>query len=88
MISDERPHKGWVRFLTVLVGLLTVLAILSTWVDRQIFDSQEWGDTSLKMLQNPEIQDRVAAFAVDELYENVDVEAELKDILPGDLDSF
>jgi hypothetical protein len=88
MTSDERPHKGWVRFLTVLVGLLTVLAILSTWVDRQIFDSQEWGDTSLKMLQNPEIQDRVAAFAVDELYENVDVEAELKDILPGDLDSF
>ncbi len=86
-MTSDRPHKGWVRFLTILVGFLTVLAILSTWVDRQIFDSQEWGNTSLEMLQNPEIQDEVAAFAVDELYDNVDVEAELKDILPGDLDS-
>ena len=86
-MTSDRPHKGWVRFLTILVGFLTVLAILSTWVDRQVFDSQEWGKTSLEMLQNPEIQDRVATYAVDELYANVDVEAELEDILPGDLKS-
>jgi hypothetical protein len=84
-VAKERPHKGWVRFLTVLVGFLTVLAILSAWVDQQLFDNQEWGDTSLKMLQNPEIQKQVATYAVDELYANVDVEAELKDILPTDL---
>jgi hypothetical protein len=85
-VAKERPHKGWVRFLTVLVGFLTVLAILSAWVDQQLFDNQEWGDTSLKMLQNPEIQKQVATYAVDELYANVDVEAELKDILPTDLE--
>ncbi len=84
-METERPHKGWVRFLTVLIGILTVLAIVSAWVDRQIFDTQEWGDTSSKMLQNPVIQKEVAAYAVDELYANVDVEAELEDILPGDL---
>ena len=84
-MAPERPNKGWVRFLTVLVGFLTVLAILSAWVDRQIFDTQEWGDTSLKMLQNPEIQKQVATYAVDELYDNVDVEAELEEILPTDL---
>ncbi len=86
-MTSERPHKGWVRFLTILVGILTVVAILSTWVDRQIFDSQEWGETSLEMLQDPAIQDQVATYAVDELYANVDVEAELEDILPGDLKS-
>ena len=84
-MEAERPHKGWVRFLTVLVGILTVLVILSAWVDRQIFDTQEWGDTSSKMLQDPVIQKEVAAYAVDELYDNVDVEAELRDILPSDL---
>jgi len=84
-MATERPHKGWVRFLTVLVGFLTVLAILSAWVDRQIFDTPQWGETSLEMLQNPEIQGQVATYAVDELYDNVDVEAELKAILPGDL---
>lgn len=56
-------------------------------MDRQIFDSEEWGNTSLEMLQDPAIQDQVASFAVDELYANVDVEAELEDILPGDFKS-
>jgi len=77
-LTKERPHIGWVRFITILAGIVTVLAILSTWVDRQVFDSQEWGDTSLKVLQNPEIQQQVANYAVDELYAQVDVQAELK----------
>ncbi|MBN8870959.1 MAG: SHOCT domain-containing protein [Solirubrobacterales bacterium] len=77
-MTKERPHLGWVRFITILTGFVTVLAILSTWVDRQVFDTQEWGDTSLKLLQNPEIQKQVATYAVDELYANVDVQGELK----------
>lgn len=84
-MTKERPHLGWVRFITALAGILTLLAILSTWVDRQVFDTQEWGDTSLKLLQNPEIQQQIANYAVDELYANVDVDKELKEILPGDL---
>jgi hypothetical protein len=85
-VAAERPNRSWVRFLTILVGFLTVLAILSAWVDRQMFDTQEWGDTSMKMLQNPEIQKQVATYAVDELYANVNVEAELEEILPTDLE--
>jgi hypothetical protein len=77
-LTKERPHLGWVRFITILAGIVTVLAILSTWVDRQVFDSEEWGETSLKVLQNPEIQKQVATYAVDELYANVDVQGELK----------
>lgn len=85
MEAADRPHKGWVRLLTVLVGILTVLAILSTWVDRQVFNTDQWGETSVELLRNPEIQSAVAAYAVDELYANVDVNAELKKLLPGDL---
>jgi len=83
-MAAERPHRGWVRFVTILIGIVTVIAILSTWVDRQVFDTQEWGDTSLQMLQNPEIQKAVADYAVAELYDNVDVDKELKNVLPGD----
>jgi len=86
-LAIDRPNKGWVRFLTIMVSILTVIAILTTWADRQLFDTQEWGDTSLKMLQNKEIQTQVADYAVSTLYNNVDVDAELKDILPGDLKS-
>lgn len=77
-MTKERPHIGWVRFITVLAAILTFVAILATWVDRQVFDSDQWGETSVELLQNPEIQQQVANFAVDELYANVDVEQELK----------
>lgn len=83
-VAPERPHKRWVRFLTILAGFITVLAILSTWVDRQLFDTNEWGNTSLKVLQEPEVQTALADYAVDELYSNVNVEAELKQVLPGE----
>lgn len=83
-MAAERPHRGWVRFITILIGIFTVVAILSTWVDRQVFDTDQWGDTSLEMLQNPEIQKAVADYAVATLYDNVDVDAELKKVLPGD----
>ncbi|MGB0120771.1 MAG: SHOCT domain-containing protein [Solirubrobacterales bacterium] len=83
-MAAERPHRGWVRFITILIGFFAVIAILSTWVDRQVFDSEQWGDTSLEMLQNPEIQQAVADYAVETLYDNVDVDAELKEVLPGD----
>ncbi|MGK2933530.1 MAG: SHOCT domain-containing protein [Solirubrobacterales bacterium] len=83
-MAEERPHRGWVRFLTILVGVITVVAILATWVDRQVFDTEEFGDTSVKMLQNEEIRNAIATYAVDELYAEVDVDAELKRILPGD----
>lgn len=84
MLAVERPNRGWVRSLTILVGIITVIAMLATWVDRQVFDTEEWGDTSVKMLQDKEIRDAVATFAVDELYAEVDVDAELKKVLPGD----
>lgn len=83
-MAAERPHRGWVRFVTILVGIVTVIAILSTWVDRQVFDTEQWGDTSLEMLQNQDIQKAVADYAVSELYANVDVDKELKEVLPGD----
>lgn len=80
-MEATRPHKGWVRLLTVLVGIFTVLAIISTWVDRQVFDTSQWGDTSVEMLQNPAIQSAVANYAVDELYANVDVKGEIESVL-------
>ena len=83
-LAEERPHRGWVRFLTILVGVITVIAILATWVDRQVFDTEEFGDTSVEMLQNKEIRDAIATYAVDELYANVNVDKALKDVLPGD----
>ncbi len=88
MSADARPHSGWVKLITFLVGLFGIFAILTSWLDSQLLNTEQWGQTSVEMLQNPEIQSAVADYAVEELYANVDVEAEIKSFLPTDFKGF
>ncbi|MGZ8666653.1 MAG: hypothetical protein ACXWZM_06035, partial [Solirubrobacterales bacterium] len=59
--------------------------IFAAWIQRQVLDTGEWVNTSNKLLDQSEIRDALSNYAVDQLYENVDVAKELKGVLPGDL---
>jgi hypothetical protein len=61
------------------------VAIFSVWVNRQALNTDNWVDTSTKLLENKAIQTQVATFVVTQLYTNVDVEAALKSRLPVQL---
>ncbi len=82
--AARRNHSGWVKALVVIASLLTVVAIFSAWVQRQVLDTNEWVSTSGKLLEQSEIRDALSNYAVDQLYANVDVEQELKGVLPKD----
>src|ERR1700704_3143049 len=85
MASTEPPemrHRVKVRILVVLASFLAFLAIFTTWIDRQALDTNQWVDTSGKLLEDKEISDAVANYAVDQLYANIDVAAVLKKRLP------
>src|SRR4051812_34676774 len=69
--------------LVVLGTLLAFLAILAIWTGRQALETDQWTETSSKLLQQPVIRTAVAGFLVDELYDNVDVAGELKAALPA-----
>jgi hypothetical protein len=81
----RRNHSGWVKALVVIASLLTVVAIFSAWVQRQALDTGEWVNTSGKLLDQSEIRDALSTYAVDQLYANVNVEREVKGVLPTDL---
>jgi hypothetical protein len=88
MASTEPPemrHRVKVRILVVLASVLAFLAIFTSWIDRQALDTNQWVDTSGKLLQDKEISDALATYSVDQLYANVDVAANLKKRLPPDL---
>src|SRR5829696_9437617 len=68
--------------LVALASLLAYLAILAIWVDRQALNTDHWTRASSEMLERPVVRARVAAFLVDELYSNVDVQAEIREALP------
>jgi hypothetical protein len=74
-----------VTALVVVATVLAMVAIFSLWINRQVLNTDNWTDTSSKLLENKEIQTQLATFVVNELYANVDVEAELRRKLPSQL---
>ena len=79
-----RPRRRLTKALVIAGSLLAVVAIFATWAERQALDTDDWVKTSGRLLEREAIRDAIANFAVDELYKNVDVEAELEQRLPKD----
>lgn len=65
-------------------SLLAFLSVFAIWTERQALNTNDWVDTSGRLIQNETIREAVGNFLVDQLYENVDVEKELEEILPGE----
>src|SRR4051794_37730402 len=68
--------------LVVLGTLLALLAILAIWVSRQALETDQWTETSSKLLESPAVQSAVAGYLVDQLYANVDVTGQVRSALP------
>jgi len=62
--------------------VLTFFLAFASWINRQALDTDEWTKTSSQLLENQEIRDALATYLVDQLYTNVDVQAELQRVLP------
>ena len=83
--SPEMRHRIKVRVLVVLASILAFLAIFTSWVDRQALDTNQWVDTSGRLLEDKAISDALATYAVDQLYSTVDVAGVLKQKLPPEV---
>lgn len=68
-----------------MVGsFLAFLSVFAIWSERQALNTDDWVRTSGHLIQNETIREAVGNYLVDQLYENVDVERELSEKLPGD----
>jgi hypothetical protein len=81
-LGPPAPRRGIVTTLVVIASVIAFFGTFSAWVNQQVFDTEEWTDTSTKLLEDKEIRSAVATYLVDELYANVDVAAELRSTLP------
>jgi len=75
-------HPRIVAALLVLGTLIAFLAVFSIWVNRQALNTDNWVDTSTKLLQNEDVQARLSNYLADQLFADVDVQAELEGTLP------
>jgi hypothetical protein len=75
-------HPHIVAALLVIATLVTFLAIFSIWVNRQALNTDNWVDTSTNLLQDEAVQARLSNYLADQLFADVDVQAELEQTLP------
>ncbi len=84
----SRGRRRTVKGLVALGSLFAFLAVFAIWVERQALNTSDWVSTSSSLLQNPTIREALSNYLVDQLYENVDVEKELEEVLPGETKEF
>jgi putative oligomerization/nucleic acid binding protein len=84
------PGRGrsvgvWV--VLVVAGFFLLLSTFAVWVDRVALNTNVFVDTSTELIEDKAIRKAVATRAVDELFDSVDVQAEMKQQLPKDFKS-
>ncbi len=89
-VDTEPTHPGRGRRVTatvlvVVASLLAFLAVFAIWANRQLLNTDNWTTTSSRLLENPGIRTQVADYLVDQLYANVDVNAQIRAALPDRL---
>ena len=87
-MSPDRPRfRRTVTAILVVATLVGFVSVFAVWAKRQLLESNTYAETSTKLLEDEDIRDAVAAFLVDELYANVNVEAQLRKALPPEADA-
>jgi hypothetical protein len=85
VVTKRRRIGIWA--LIVVATIIGFVATLSMWVNRQLLDNDAWTKTSQQLIQDPEVQQSLSVYLVNQLYQNVDVAAALQERLPPSLDS-
>jgi hypothetical protein len=86
-VTGTHHRRRWtINAIFALAVLLGVFAVLAVWIHRQVLNTNNWTKTSSQLLADPKIQAAVGDLLVNELFSSVDVAAELKSVLPSEVD--
>ncbi|MGH7419113.1 MAG: hypothetical protein ACREKB_15170, partial [Candidatus Rokuibacteriota bacterium] len=68
--------------LIVLASVIGFFSVFALWAKRQALETDTWTETSGELIENEEIEDALSDFLVAELFDNVDVQAQIEKRLP------
>ena len=80
--KPKRRRRVLVWSMIVVASVLLVFSITANWVQRAVLDSDEVANTSDEILSDPDVQEALSIYLVDQLYANVDVTGEIEEKLP------
>jgi hypothetical protein len=85
--DPERSRRALPVALVVLATLIGFVSVFALWAKRQALETDTWTETSTELVENETIRDAVADFLVTSLYDNVDVQDEIANRLPPQLEA-
>ena len=74
-----------VVILLVLATLLWTVGIVAVWAQRQLLDTQNWVQTSDRLLENEQIREALSTAILQRVYASAPVETKLRETLPPNL---
>ena len=81
--QPKRRHRALVWSLIVLASVLLIVSITANWVQRAALDTNQVVNTTDEILADQDVQQALSIYLVDQLYANVDVQAQLEQELPS-----
>ena len=80
--EPKHRHRAVVWSLVVLASVVLLVSMIANWVQTEVLDSDQFADSTEEILENQDVQEQLSIFAVDQLYANVDVQAQIEERLP------
>lgn len=76
-------HRAIVWTLIVLASVVLIFSLIANWVQTETLGTNQVEDTTDQILDDQDVQEALATFTVDQLYANVDVQAQIESQLPS-----
>jgi hypothetical protein len=76
-------HRAIVWSLIVLASVALVFSLIANWVQTETLDTDQVKETTDQILDDPDVQQALATYTVDQLYANVDVQEQIENELPS-----
>jgi hypothetical protein len=80
--ETRRRRRTLVWSLIVLASVLLVFSITANWVQTELLDTDEVTATTEEIVTDPDVEEQLSIYLVDQLYANVDVQGQIEAQLP------
>ena len=81
--EPKHRHRVLVWSLVVFASVVLLVSMLANWVQTEVLGTDQFADHTEEILQHEDVQQQLSIFAVDQLYANVDVQAQIEQKLPS-----
>src|SRR5262245_35629316 len=83
--ASGRSHRVLVWSLIVFASIVLIFSMIANWVQTELLSSGQLSNQTEKILKNKDVQEQLSIFAVDQLYADINVQAQIQQKLPSQL---